>query len=130
MTEQATEIPFGLEPMSRNPVEYPYGFFIGHPARFGGSQGFLWFDSEEAALAYLGGSMVGVTALKQLSAPMCVPANLESVLAWAGELDDLVLGDGKFERGVRADFWNHYGKVNPMDESYGLFAEHLASYQG
>ena len=130
MTLQATKIPFGLEPMSRNPAECPYGFFIGDPSRFGGGQGFLWFDSEAKALAYLGGSVSGAIALKQFPTPMQVPANSEFVLTWAGELDDLVLGDGKFERGVRADFWNHYGQVSPMDNSYGLFAEHLASYQG
>lgn len=35
-------------------------------------------------------------------------------------------GGLRFERGVRAVFWKLYAEVDPMDDIYELFVDHLA----
>lgn len=142
------------DPMSRNPMEFEFGLFVADNPGYGGVQGFLWFLSEDEALAWLldeapalfdaedapdgiGGQLAALLADK---APLAT-LPLEGInrvaegcfeIRWAGKFDDLMFGENPFEREIQADF---HGMVFPdkrgqgpdgtMDEDYAI---HLLNY--
>ena len=136
----------------RTPLEFPFGCFVADTPGHGGAQGFLWFPSEVAVLAYLRTDLASLyeegkeaTELSNALAEAIGGCNqvasldLERVnlaligaceVRWVGSLDNLRLGDTPFEREIQWDFnENVFGDERGHTNSDLVdFTHHLEHY--
>lgn len=142
-----------LDPMSRDPRECGFGFFVTDTPEFGGAQGFMWFGTEADALAYLRTEMaaiyypdseedagalrasiehclVGVTDLQSIERDELGAAQAEFQVEWAGTFEQLLSGSGDLARDIRSDFRDEYSPKSIDDSDHGKFVRFLASLSG
>ena len=136
----------------RSPLEFPFGCFIVDAPGYGGAQCFSWFLEANDVLAYLrngtatlyetdddatllaasiASAMAGCERLAELDL-----ARLNDALKglgevrWAGNLDDLYVGDHPFAREIQWEFREniHGDERGFLDSEIEDFACHLAHY--
>ncbi|WP_162782002.1 hypothetical protein [Arenimonas caeni] len=134
------------DPRQRDPRSCPVGLFLAFALGAGGHQGFYWFATDADALKFLraelfgaesalgageveeepdiascgfsGASTVGELGLAAINA-----AQDRVTVRWVGRVGELLVGDSRFCREVRADFGSLVEPV--LDDT---FEAHLAAY--
>lgn len=134
------------DPRQRDPRSCPVALYLAYALGAGGHQGFYWFPTEVDALEFLRAELFGPESTSDAAtveqepeiascglsgASTLVELDLSAIndsqsrltVRWAGQVSELLVGESRFCREIRADFGSLVDPV--LDDA---FVAHLLAY--